>query len=214
MHMDPGNPQFAYMKALALRDLGRNDEAAAVYRDIILMRPNFWPAYNDLGYLLAGQGRDIEYQEAADVFAKAAAAAPKVALPLANEGSMYLLLHQEDKAEQTFRKSLLRAPNYIALVNLGNIWFGRKDYRQALDYYTKARDLRPQLHTLWRNLGDCYSMLGDSSHALESYSMAAQLLSASLQNNPRQANNWVYLAFYHAKLGNRPKRIRSVDGYH
>ena len=203
MRLDPGNPQFAAMKALALRDLGRNEEAAAVYRDIIRARPNFWPASNDLGYLLSRQTREIDYQRAAEAFAEAAAMAPKVALPLANEGSMYLLMHQQEKAELLFRESLRRAPNYTAFVNLGSILFQKKDYRQALDYYSQARDLRPQNHILWRNLGDCYSVLGNNAQAMENYKMAAQTLAANLRNNPRNATNWVYLAFYQAKLGQK-----------
>jgi serine/threonine protein kinase/tetratricopeptide (TPR) repeat protein len=203
LRIDPLDPQFAYMRALALRELGKNDEAEEAYRDMIRVRPNFWPAYNDLGYMLIQQSRDIDYRKAAQVFAEAAAMAPKVALPLANEGSMFLLLHQNDDAEKAFRASLQRAPNYIAFVNLGSILFERGDYRQALDYYGKARDLRPQSHILWRNLGDCYAMLGDNSSAVESYKMAVQTASASVQTNPRPPGNWLYLAFYQAKLGHK-----------
>jgi len=198
--LDPGNPQFPYMKAHALGNLGRDDEAEAVYRDIIRARPNFWPAYNELGYLLQQRG---QYQKAADAFGEAAAMAPRVALPLANEGTMYLYLHQGGSAEKAFRDSLQRAPNYVAYVNLGTILFERKDYRQALDYYTRARDLRPQNHEEWRNLADCYTMLGDRARALESYRMAAETLAAALRTNPRRADRWLYLAFYHAKLGRK-----------
>jgi tetratricopeptide (TPR) repeat protein len=87
------------------------------------------------------------------------------------------------------------------LVNLGNILFGRRDYRQALNYYAKARDLRPQNHGIWRNLADCYTMLGDASRAEESYKTAAKTVQASLDANPRPARDWLYLAFYQAKLG-------------
>jgi eukaryotic-like serine/threonine-protein kinase len=203
MQLDPLNPHFGYMRALALRELGKNEEAEAAYRDLIRVRPNFWLAYNDLGYMLSRQSRDIDYQKAAEAFGEAAAVAPKVALPLANQGAMLLLLHQNDNAERAFRASLDRAPNYIALVNLGNILFERRDYRQALDYYAKARDLRPQSHALWRNLADCYTMLGDAARAEESYKMAAGALQASLDANPRPPGNWLYLAFYQAKLGRK-----------
>ncbi|MGA2600813.1 MAG: protein kinase [Bryobacteraceae bacterium] len=198
LQLDPGNPQFPYVKARALRDLGRNDEAEAVYRDIIRVRPNFWPAYNEIGYLLS---RSFQYRKAADAFGEAAAIAPRVALPLANQGTMYLLLHQDASAEEAFRHSLQRAPNYVAYANLGTIMFERKDYRQALDYYTKASDLRPKYHVVWRNLADCYAILGDTKRATETYGKAAESLSAALQINPRPADDWIYLAFYHAKLG-------------
>ena len=76
-----------------------------------------------------------------------------------------------------------------------------QDYRQALDYYTKASDLRPKYHVVWRNLADCYAILGDTKRATETYGKAAESLSAALQINPRPADDWIYLAFYHAKLG-------------
>jgi tetratricopeptide (TPR) repeat protein/tRNA A-37 threonylcarbamoyl transferase component Bud32 len=198
--LDPRNPQFPYMKAFALRNLGRNEEAEAVYRDIVRVRPNFWPAYNEIGYLLS---RQFQYQKAAEAFGEAAAMAPRVALPLANQGSMYLLLHQDSNAEDALRRSLQRSPNYFAYINLGTIFFQRKDYRQALDYYTKARDLRPKSDGAWRNLADCYTMLGDAAAALESYRMAAETLGAVLSTNPRSPDSWLYLAFYHAKLGRK-----------
>jgi tetratricopeptide (TPR) repeat protein/tRNA A-37 threonylcarbamoyl transferase component Bud32 len=208
LQLDPGNPQFPYIKARALRDLGRYDEGEAVCRDIIRVRPNFWPAYNEIGYLLS---REFQYRKAAEAFGEAAAMAPRVALPLANQGTMYLFLHQDAAAEDAFRRSLQRAPNYVAYANLGNILFQRKDYRQALDYYSRARDLRPKIDAAWRNLADCYTMLGDTARALESYGMAAEILSAALRTNPRPADSWLYLAFYHAKLGRKAEAEADLE---
>ena len=200
IQLDPGNPQLQYIKARALRDLGRRDEAKAVYREIVRERPNFWPAYNEIGFM---QAANSQYKKAAEAFGAAAAMAPKVALPLANQGSMYLQLHDNAAAEDAYRRSLQRAPNAFAYTNLGNILYERKNYREALDYYGKARDLAPKDHRAWRNLADCYTMVGDARQSRDAYSNAAEVLSASLSVNPRPAENWVYLAFYHAKLGQR-----------
>lgn len=92
LQIDPGNPQILFYKARAFRDLGHLSEAEDVYRDILKERPNFWPAYNDLGWTLY---RHASYQKAAEAFAEGSVVAPRVALLLNNLGSMYLLLNRK-----------------------------------------------------------------------------------------------------------------------
>jgi serine/threonine protein kinase/Tfp pilus assembly protein PilF len=200
LELDRGNPRILLHSALAFRHMGRAKEEERIFRQIIRERPNFWPAHNELGQILHRQG---QYEAAAAAFAEAAVIAPKVALPLANQATMYLLLGRQEEAEVTFRRSLERAPNEIALMNMGSILFNKGDYRAALDHYDQARNLRPDNHRAWRNLADCYAMLGDSNRELEHYRKAAELLSRALDINPRPGTNWMTLAFYQAKCGRR-----------
>jgi tetratricopeptide (TPR) repeat protein len=200
MRLDPGNPQILIYKARAYTDVAQPQKAEEVYREITRQRPNYWPAYNDLGSALY---RQTKYLEAAAEFAKAAAVAPRVALPLANQGTMYLLLKQDKDAEDAFRRSLDRAPNEFAYSNLGSIVFKQGNYEGAKDFYRKALDLNPRNFRTWRNIADCYAMLGDSRRQMEAYGKAAETLSESLRVNPKPGANWVTLAFCHAKLGRR-----------
>ena len=200
LRLDPGNPQILYYKAQAFADLGRTPEQEQVYRDLLKERPNFWPAYNQLGFLLSRAG---DYQKAADAYAQAAAVAPHVALPLASLGTMYVNLHRNADAEDAFRRSLERAPNTQAYFGLGGIAFEAGKYRVALDDYGKARDLQPKNHIAWRDIGDCYRMLDSPEQMRESYAKAAGLLEEVLATNPRRGSSWVTLGFYHAKLGRR-----------
>lgn len=200
LQLDPGNPQILLYKAVAFRDLGRRDEEQQVYRDILKERPNFWLAYNELGFALSRAG---SYQKAADVFGEGSAVAPRVALLLTNRGAMYLLLGRKKEAADAFHQSLERAPSERAYRGLGDIAFEGGDYHGALDYYFKARDLRPTEHVTWRDIGDSYAMLSDSARVQESYAKAAELLAESLRTNPRRGASWMTLAFYEAKLGRR-----------
>jgi tetratricopeptide (TPR) repeat protein len=187
-------------KALVFRFLDRRDEEEGVYREIIRARPNYWPAYNELGGILHRHGND---EEAAKVFAEAAAAAPRAALPLTNLGAIYMLLGRRKEAAEAFHWSLDRAPTELAYLQLGNLEFAGGEYRKALEFYLKARDLRPQNDITWRNLGDCYTKLGDQQRVIESYTTASDLLTKSLHTNPRRGYAWMTLAFYQAKLGRR-----------
>ncbi|HWD00526.1 MAG TPA: serine/threonine-protein kinase [Candidatus Sulfopaludibacter sp.] len=207
LQQDPKDPAILVAKARALRDLGRRAEEADVYRSILADRPNYWPAYNELGWVLYRQG---DYQKAADTFAEGSAVAPKVAMLFVNVGTMNLLLDRKKEAEAAFESSLERLPNELAYQNLGSIAFSAGNYRKALDYYTKARDLRPSSDSSWRNIADCYAMLGDARQEKESYAKAAELVANNLRINPKPGALWMNQAFYQAKLGQRTEAEASL----
>lgn len=198
LKIDPGNPETKLFKGQAFRDLGRWPEAEEVYRDILNDRPNYWPAYNELGWILS---RQAKYKEAAEAFAAGSAAAPSVALPLANLGTTYLLLGKRNDAVEALNRSLRRGPTETAFETLGDIAFEDHDYRNALEYFEKARDVSPNSYEIWRDIGDCYAMLGQGPKVQESYQRAADLLTQKLKRNPRRGTDWMELAFFQAKVG-------------
>jgi tetratricopeptide (TPR) repeat protein len=208
LKVDPGNPEVLVYKARALRDLGRHADAQEVYRGILKERPNFWPAYVELGNSFYRQGN---YAKAAEVYAEGSVVAPRVAFLLNNLGSMYLLLDRKKDAEDVLLRSTQIAPSETAYSNLGAIAFSAGEYHKALDYYIKARDLRPTRDTTWRNIGDCYAVLGDKARVSESYGKAAELLTESLKVNARVGPAWMNLAFYQAKLGRRAEAEKSMQ---
>ena len=213
LRADPGNPETLLYKAQAYRDLSKWPDAEMIYRLLTKERPNYWPAYNELGWILF---RQAKYEEAIESFRMAAAAAPSVALPLANLGTLYVELGKNDQAKDASLSSLAIRANSEAYLNLGDISFSEHKYAEARDYYERAAKEDPQYHLIWRNIGDCYAMLGSPSKVKESYSKAAAALSSDLKINPRQGASWMTLAFYHAKIGNRAAAeadIKNADTY-
>lgn len=198
LESDPGNPEILLYKAWGLTNEGRFPEAETTYRDILAKRPNYWPAYNDLGVLLY---REAKYQEAATAYAGAGAAAPTVALPMANLGATYIALGRRDDARIALTESLSRGESLDAYLALGDLDFEDGKYVDALKMYSQAGKLNPRFHLIQRNMGDCYAMLGNPAMVKECYGRAASLLSASLVTNPRNGHAWANLAFYHAKVG-------------
>ena len=142
--IDPGNAEILMYEARAFGDLGKYAEEEARYRSVLEQRPNFWPAYNELGRVLYGQGK---LEEALKAFQEACTVAPQVALPFANAGSICLRLGRRNDAIEMFQKSLRAAPNEMAYLNLGGMAFEDRAYAKALDYYEKARDLNPRSDT-------------------------------------------------------------------
>ena len=206
LQIDPGNPQLLIAKARAFRYLERFADEEAVYRELIRNRPNFWPTYNELGLLLF---RQAKYQEAADVFSEGSTVAPRVARLLTNLGAMQLSLKRNADAEATFKRSLELSPTETAYNNLGTIAFGGGRYREALDFYQHARDLNPRSDIVWRNIGDCYTMLGQPALEQESYAKAADLVAQTLAVNAKRGPLWIQLAFYNAKL-RRPQEAEKA----
>ncbi len=207
LRLDPGNPRIMQYEARLFRDMSRSADEEQVLREIVRQRPNFWPGYNELGTALFRQNK---YKDAAAAFGEAAAVAPRIALPLANQGAMYLLLGDDSSAEESFVKSIQRAPNEVAYVNLGAIQFKRGDYRAALESYRQALELRPKNDKTWRNVADCYHALGDPKKEQEALTQAATVLTESLRTNPRPAASWMSLAFYQAKTGKRPEAEQAM----
>ena len=207
LRRDPGNPEVRLYLARAYQDLGRAREAEESYRAILQERPNNYAAYNDLGWLLYQQGRT---RDAAEAFQNAAAVAPHQALPMNNLGSMYLLLNRRREAIEAFEQSLRRSENEDAYLNLGNIYFQDRDYNKALSFYTKARDLRPKEDLPWRNIADCYAMLGDVKRVLPNYEEAAEVLGEQLQTNPNNGPGWMTMGFYQAKLSRGDKALEAL----
>jgi tetratricopeptide (TPR) repeat protein len=205
---DPGNPEVMLYRAQALRNTNRWPEAEQTYREILKERPNYWPANNELGWILF---RQAKYQQAADAFDAAAMAAPNVARPLANLGEMYIDLGKHDEAIDASQRSIQRSPNETAYRNLGDIAFSDGNYKNALANYQQAANLDPKYHMIWRDIGDCYAMLGQPALVRENYAKAARLLSEELQDNPRSGPTWMTLAFYHAKIGNAASAATDIE---
>jgi serine/threonine protein kinase/Tfp pilus assembly protein PilF len=197
---DPGNPDVLYHKAWGFAHQGQLQEAEQAYREILVQRPNFWPAYNNLGVILT---RHAKYEEAAKAFAAAGAAAPKVAQPMANLAQTYLELGRRDDARAALNESLARADNEDAWLALGDMDFEDSKYNDALKDYQRAGKLDAKSHLIQRNMGDSYYMLGNAAMVKECYGRAAQLLSTQLETSPQDGFGWANLAFYHAKIGDR-----------
>jgi tetratricopeptide (TPR) repeat protein len=195
---DPRNPQILISKAEALLNQSKLADAIQVYNDILVDRPNYWPAYNNSGVALT---REAKYEDAAKAFARAGMAAPKVALPMANLGQTYIQLGRLDDARNALNESISRAENEDAYLGLGDIDFGAGKYAEALKMYSQASKLDPKFHLIQRNMGDCYAMLGNLAMEKECYRRAARLVSDSLKIDPQSGLDWANLAFYHAKIG-------------
>jgi serine/threonine protein kinase/Tfp pilus assembly protein PilF len=195
---DPDNPETLLYKAQAFRNANRWPEAEQVYLGIIKDRPNYWRGHSEYGWNLY---KNAKYEPAEHEFEIAVAAAPQAAMAWANLGSTYYVLKRFDDAADALRKSLKLSPNEGAYNTLGDLDFRGRNYKSALENYQSAAAVNPNAHGTWRNIGDCYAVMGNPGQVKKNYTKAARLLAAALATNPQSGSDWATLAFYHAKIG-------------
>jgi tetratricopeptide (TPR) repeat protein len=61
------------------------------------------------------------------------------------------------------------------MINLGNIYFGKKQYDEAIELYEKAVQLMPGESTVYYNIGAAYSNKQSQRKAVEAYLKAVEI---------------------------------------
>lgn len=101
---NPKNISLAFKRGVILEQLGRKDEARAVYEQLIRLYPEVPEPYNNLAILVADNGRgDLDH--AIELLQRAITANPRFATAQENLGDIYAL-----KALQSYRASAAAAP--------------------------------------------------------------------------------------------------------
>lgn len=59
--------------------------------------------------------------------------------------------------------------------NLGNNCYNAEDYKEAIEYYTKAIELNPNNEDYYTDRADCYKELGKWKEAISDYSEAIKI---------------------------------------
>ena len=200
LSLDPSNPRTLVWQAQIYTRLNRWADAEKTFRRVLKEHPNYWLAYNELGFGLEGQGR---YQEAVKAFRAASLAAPKNSLALSNLGGQYLQIGEFAEAMETLQRCLAMDPfsDYAAgYTSLAMRYQGK--YEAALPFARRAVELNPALDTNWLELADCYSSLRNhQSEAKDAYLRAAKEAERHLSTDATDGPSWMLLALYKVKSG-------------
>lgn len=157
LSLDPSNPRTLVWQAQVYTRLNRWEEAEKTLHRVLKEHPNYWLAYNELGFGLEQQGR---YHEAVKAFLAASLAAPRNSWALSNLGAEYLQIGEFAEGTETLKKSLALDPDSdqaAAFCSLALRYQGK--YEEALPFARKAVELNPALDLNWLELGDCYVSL-------------------------------------------------------
>jgi protein O-GlcNAc transferase len=211
---------------------GKLDEAAAIYKRILLDQPKNSDALHLLG-VIAYQKK--QYEEAEGLIRRAIVCNKRIPDYRNNLGNVYLAQKMLDRAEECYRKALKLNPKYAdACNNLGNVLREKGRLQQAVDAYQKALRLDPTYPEIHNNLGMALDALGRSVDAADHYREAIRLkpdfcyaysnLSAALKNqgklldaiaicskalelNPSHAKSLLNMGNAHSELGQIDKGV-------
>ena len=164
-------------KANALRRAGRLDDAIALYRQLLTLRPGCAEVYNNLGLALQDAGR---LDEAAEHYRQAFSLSPQLADAQNNLGTVLVARGERQSAIPCFRAALdLRSDYLPAYLNLGCALQQLERPEEALPLYRRAIELHPESLEARINLGTAYQDLLQPEQAIEVYLEALALDPAS-----------------------------------
>jgi serine/threonine protein kinase/tetratricopeptide (TPR) repeat protein len=208
LSLDPHDPKTLVWQAQIYTRLNRWADAEQTLRRVLKEHPNYWLAYNELGFGLEQQGR---YQEAIVAFRAASLAAPRNSWTLSNLGAEYIQVGQYEEAMVTLKRSAALDPalaQTAAFTSLALRYQGK--YDEALRFARKAVQLNSVSDTNWLELGDCYVSLGNhQSEARKAYLQATKEAELQLSMDPTNGPGWLLLALYKVKSGS-PQDARSL----
>ncbi len=160
-------PHILVLKGDALKNLRRDGEAEAAYRQALAYAPHVWETHERLGSLYVQQGR---LEEALLHCQTALSLCPSTLDSRNNLGVIYLQKRDFDRAEESFRTVLRASPNSAgAYLNLGNTHAARGQLDSALVCYQKAAALQPDLAQAHVALGNVSYTLSHYPEALSAY---------------------------------------------
>ena len=212
LSLDPSDTRTMTYQAQIFTRLNRWQGAEETLGRVLKARPNYWLAYNQLGFAFNSQGK---YSQALQAFQAASIVAPKNAMVFNNLGAVYFQLGNYEEAVAALKKSMALSPNGDAAASLADAFRAQGDNKDALRSSLEAVKLSPDESTNWLELGDSYSRVAHHiEDAFKAYQRAAQLQEKQLETDPTNGPGWMLLALYQAKLGDFQKAyflIRKAD---
>jgi predicted O-linked N-acetylglucosamine transferase (SPINDLY family) len=169
---DPTHAGGFHLLGVVAHQLGRPDAADSIRRALAL-KPEAAAIHNDLGAVLAAQGK---FADAAASFARAAALAPDFAEAHNNLGAALSNDGRFAEAGAAFERALAIKPDFApAHVALGNALRAQGQREQAAAAYRKALACAPGFAMAHFNLGLTLRALGQGDAALPHLERAVAL---------------------------------------
>jgi tetratricopeptide (TPR) repeat protein len=169
---DRDDPEFDTMLAIALRQVGRHEEALRRLELATRRRPPHAAAFKELGYLLVLMDR---YDEAVDILSRGLQIAPM--MPQMSIQLGYAQLSRRDcaNAKIAFARALDISPrSHDALFGLAKAHQELGDNEPAAGYFRRYLTDRPNDSGAWLSLGHCLLELGQPDAGYECFRRAAR----------------------------------------
>ena len=124
-------------------------EAEKLFLQVIEADSSNHLAFYNLGLLASDQGRLVD----ARIYLEKALALKEDDVDILTAlGTVYLKTGNDLEAESLFKKALEQGENDVLYNNMGTIFFRRKDYKKAKEFFRRALDMNPDYQTARENI--------------------------------------------------------------
>jgi len=166
------DPEVETQLAMALRQVGRNEDALSRLRRAAKWRPAHAAAFGELGSLLVAMERYDEAIEALRKGLEAVPMAPDLSIQL---GYVLLRCRKFSDAKAALGRALGIAPSSAnALFGMAKTHQEIGENHAAVEYFRRCLRLRPDDAAAWLGLGHCLLELGERDAGYECFRAAAR----------------------------------------
>jgi len=158
--------------AIALRQVGRQDEAMIKLKRAVKRKPPYPASFHELGYLLFAMERHDEAIEVLNRGLEIAPNSPELSLQL---GNVLIRRARYLEAKTAFARALAIAPGSAdALLGMATAHAALGEYAAAADGFRGCLASRPEDTGLWLKLGHCLLALRRPDAAYDCFRAAAR----------------------------------------
>jgi tetratricopeptide (TPR) repeat protein len=186
-------------------------DVKTLWSDTIKKNPLSWMAHNNLGAVLADEGR---VGEALSHYSRALqlnASHPEIHNNLAN---ILVKLGKFHEAETHYLRALQIEPEYVkAHNNLGNLLAAQGRLDEAIAHYSEALRLRPDYAEAHSNLGNVLASQGKFREAVDQYSEALRIKPDNAQTHYNLGNTLAIMGRLEEAIDQYTEALRLKPDY-
>ncbi len=166
------DPEIDTLLAIALRRIGRNQDALSRLKRAIKRRPPFGAAFHELGFLLFSMER---YHEAIEVLSRGHELVPMMPELSILLGNVLLACRNFPEAKACFARALNISPNSAdAMYGLAIAHWRLCENQAAADLFRRYLMRNADDASAWLSLGHCLLELGQSDAGYDCFRTAAR----------------------------------------
>lgn len=140
------DPDYVYDLAMAADKLGKEAEAEQLLRRVMVLKPDYYHAYNALGYALAD--RKVRLSEARELIAHALQYAPNDPYVIDSMGWVEFRSGNVEQAARLLQAAFHNRPDPEIAAHLGEVFWTLKQTQQAKAVWQEGLDMAPDNETL------------------------------------------------------------------
>ncbi|MBN1460990.1 MAG: tetratricopeptide repeat protein [Armatimonadetes bacterium] len=176
-------------RGIALRKLGRLDDAFAAYDRAIEIDPNDPDCWLNRGICVRAMNRPEMHEKAVASYTRAVELDPDCADALQNLGNVsnrlaYFFVSEAEAKKEYFRKSeeayqralRMKPDNWELYGNMAVVLIKQGRFREAIEQADRSIELKPDYADAWYLRGYALTELGRLEEALEAYHQAASVM--------------------------------------